>query len=103
MKYLTIIFCLKKVRLASTKGEWGLGNFTNDHESAQKLVMIPESKSLCSCVETSRNSLFGNNYSKYNYTHIYILSPLSSESLTEIANIISNPDDHNRSYYTLSR
>ena len=89
-------FCLKKVRLASTKGGWGLGNFTNDHEFAQKLVMIPESKSLCSCVETSRNSLFGNDYSKYNYTHIYILSPLSSESLREISRIISDLDDENR-------
>tara|TARA_B100000767_G_scaffold100305_1_gene96290 strand:+ start:2806 stop:4632 length:1827 start_codon:yes stop_codon:yes gene_type:complete len=85
-------FCLKKVRLSSTEGEWGVGNFTNDHKAAKKLVMIPESKS----VETSRNSLFGNNYSKYNYIHIYVLSPLSNESLIEIANIISNLDNKNR-------
>ena len=75
-------FTYRKVKLCKTDGDWGNSHFMGAHSDTVKLCMIPENKN-----HYHRN-IFTKDYSS-EYKHIFILGPLSEESLHAVSDTMN--------------
>ena len=83
-------FNYTNVELMETSGDWGKGHITQNQENTKRYYMKPKSNR-----KLKRNDLFSaSSYIKAH--HLFILSPLSYESLLGIYNIINTADNHNK-------
>tara|TARA_B110000208_G_scaffold21350_1_gene26866 strand:+ start:58 stop:1857 length:1800 start_codon:yes stop_codon:yes gene_type:complete len=84
-------FIYKKVSLCQTSGNWGNGNFLNEHKNTKKFCMIPEKdKSSPQRVIMKDRSLFSSKNYATDFKHLFILGPLSKQAYDTIIQIMNS-------------
>jgi len=77
-------FTYRKVKLDKTEGSWGNSHFLGSQPDTVKLCMIQENDTFY-----NREDIFKTDYAS-GYKHIFILGPLSGESLDQVSTIMKN-------------